>query len=207
MSLWTVASIKDECGIKSKNFTENNVPRVHNFSDLTVTLNFSLVENTVQTTGNSDLVAMHVRFGYSCKTKNEHGEEKNERENMWVWEGKKSSKEGNAFSEAKRTKCTPRERWVLSASLSFCVCAYVCVYVCVENLSIYYSKIDSLLEVWARNDFKATGAASVRCFSLHPSLSLILLWHILFSLSSFLLFWRQSSSSNGEATRRSGCIS
>lgn len=49
-------------------------------------------------------------FRLFCETKNEHGEEKNERENMWVWEGKKSSKEGNAFSEAKRTKCTPRER-------------------------------------------------------------------------------------------------
>lgn len=56
-----------------------------------------------------------------------------------------------------------------------------------ENLSIYYSKIDSLLEVWARNDFRATGVASVGCFSLHPSLSYIRLWHILLlSLSLFL---------------------
>lgn len=35
----------------------------------------------------------------------------------------------------------------------------------VENLSICYSKIDSLLKVWTRNDFRVTGVASVRCFS------------------------------------------
>ena len=52
---------------------------------------------------------------------------------------------GNRAREVKRERIgrrTSKERWIL------------------EGLSIYYSKIDSLLEVWARNDFRATGAAS-----------------------------------------------